>query len=555
MKIVRLLLSIFSFLTIACMMQAQEGEYILQESLTDARIVVNPAERETQQSFSFSSSSSYTVQVNTDSDGNDILSDAANEPSLAIDPNDPSRMVIGWRQFDTIGSSFRQAGIAYSDNGGNTWNVLEPLEAGVFRSDPVLAADNFGRFYYNSLAISPFRCNVFTSTDMVNWSDTISAQGGDKQWMAIDNNIGSSGTIYSNWSAAYSICDGNFTRSAQDNLSFDECFLMQPELFWGSIAVGPDGAVYEIGNIGGAIVVNRMLANDFNTDVIVDVTSTVDLNGQIAFGSAQAAGAPNPQGLLGQAWVAVDHSDTERKGSVYTLATTVNGADEKSNIYFNRSEDDGQTWVKKVLISGGDSVARWDWMGTMSVAPNGRVDVFWLDGRDSPIANFQSLYYTYSLDGGDNWADHERLSQSFNPFLGFPLQRKMGDYFHSVSMNDTAYLAWAGTFTGGQDVYFTKVAPNFPVAVDHVSAASSPFRVYPTLLTSNRELYVQSEHDVEVELQATDLSGRLILERSMRLQQGINYLEGMANQFSGTVLLTITSAQGERITHRIISIK
>ncbi len=51
-----------------------------------------------------------SVQVNIDPNGEDILNDAANEPSIAVDPTAPHRMAIGWRQFDNISSNFRQAG-------------------------------------------------------------------------------------------------------------------------------------------------------------------------------------------------------------------------------------------------------------------------------------------------------------------------------------------------------------------------------------------------------------------------------------------------------------
>ncbi len=64
-----------------------------------------------------------SVQVNVDEHGMNILGDAANEPSIAIDPTNPDRMVIGWRQFDTVDSDFRQAGFAYTDDGGKTWTV------------------------------------------------------------------------------------------------------------------------------------------------------------------------------------------------------------------------------------------------------------------------------------------------------------------------------------------------------------------------------------------------------------------------------------------------
>ena len=70
-----------------------------------------------------------SIQVNVNAQGNNIVGDAANEPSIAIDPTNPSRMAIGWRQFDTIRSDFRQSGGSYSHDGGQTWTfpgVLEP---------------------------------------------------------------------------------------------------------------------------------------------------------------------------------------------------------------------------------------------------------------------------------------------------------------------------------------------------------------------------------------------------------------------------------------------
>jgi hypothetical protein len=50
--------------------------------------------------------SGFTIrQVNVDDAGQNILGDAANEPSLVIDPTNPKRMAIGWRQF---GHHFQQ---------------------------------------------------------------------------------------------------------------------------------------------------------------------------------------------------------------------------------------------------------------------------------------------------------------------------------------------------------------------------------------------------------------------------------------------------------------
>ena len=52
-------------------------------------------------------------QVNVNGQGLNIAGDAANEPSIVIDPNAPNRISIGWRQFDSVSSNFRRGGRAY----------------------------------------------------------------------------------------------------------------------------------------------------------------------------------------------------------------------------------------------------------------------------------------------------------------------------------------------------------------------------------------------------------------------------------------------------------
>ena len=47
-----------------------------------------------------------SIQVNVDGEGRNMVGDAANEPSIAVDLNDPRRIAIGWRQFDSILSPF-----------------------------------------------------------------------------------------------------------------------------------------------------------------------------------------------------------------------------------------------------------------------------------------------------------------------------------------------------------------------------------------------------------------------------------------------------------------
>ena len=193
------------------------------------------------------------VQVNVDQFGMNIVGDAANEPSIAVDPNNPNNIAIGWRQFDTIVSNFRQAGVAYSSNGGQTWtaSVLDP---GQFRSDPVLDFDADGNFYYSSLTFvnNQFQVDMFKSTDGgTTWSNPPAfAFGGDKQWIAVDRTSGvGRGNVYQHWNVQFSMSPmTSFTRSIDGGSSFEDAIAgPDPFMKWGTMDVGPDGTLYVAG--------------------------------------------------------------------------------------------------------------------------------------------------------------------------------------------------------------------------------------------------------------------------------------------------------------------
>src|SRR6266404_8781814 len=101
-----------------------------------------------------------SYQVNVDVNHQNIVGDAANEPSIAVDPTNGNRMTIGWRQFDTYTSNFRQGGWGYTTDGGVTWTFPGVLEPGVFRSDPVLNSNETGTFFYLSL-LQTFCDNIY----------------------------------------------------------------------------------------------------------------------------------------------------------------------------------------------------------------------------------------------------------------------------------------------------------------------------------------------------------------------------------------------------------
>ncbi len=429
--------------------------------------IFSPAHRSWREGF-------FLTQVNVDASGMNIVGDAANEPSIAVDPIDPNRMVIGWRQFDTISSNFRQAGYGYTADGGQSWTFPGPIEPGVFRSDPVLDANNEGTIFYYSLTTSPsYACQVFRSDDGgVTWSDAVPAYGGDKGWMTIDRTGGlGEGNIYcaSRDGVSTTII---MTRSIDDGLSFQSPVTVPERPGRGTIAVGVDGELYATGSSfssGQFVVARSTNAYDPSATPVFEYSTTVDLGG-----SFTAYAGPNPSGLLGQAEVFCSHAPGTTYGNVYVLSSVDPPGADPLDVYFIRSTDRGVTWSAPVRINDDPTADAWQWFGTIAVAPSGRIDVVWLDTRDGPGIYDSSLYYAYSEDGGLTWSPNQRLSEAFDPHLGWPQQNKLGDYFDMVSEDHAAHVAWAGTFNGEQDVYYGRIS--------HASDA-------PALATATRILF------------------------------------------------------------------
>src|SRR5207302_11289238 len=75
-----------------------------------------------------------SYQVNVDANGNNILGDAANECPISVDPTNPNKMTIAWRQFNDVTSNFRQRGWGYTTDAGLTRHFPGVLQNNVFRS-------------------------------------------------------------------------------------------------------------------------------------------------------------------------------------------------------------------------------------------------------------------------------------------------------------------------------------------------------------------------------------------------------------------------------------
>ncbi len=414
-----------------------------------------------------------SYQVNVDASGHNITGDAANEPSIAVDPTNGSKITVGWRQFNSVASNFRQAGWSYTTNGGTSWTFPGVLENNVFRSDPVLHSDASGGFFYLSLLETFFDTMWRSLNGGMSWTNLAPAKGGDKQWFTIDktNSIGR-GFQYQCWSTSGNNYGGRqFTRSTDGGLTWLNPINIPNSPAWGTPDVDSNGTLF-IGGVnlgtGQAWCERSSNAKDSAVTPTFDQSTPVNLGGSIGFSELI-----NPVGLSGQVFLAVDRSGTSTNNNVYMLASVIpTGANNGTDVMFVRSTDAGHTFSTPVRVND-DPVNhnKWHWFGTLAVAPNGRIDSVWLDTRNAANNTDSQLFYSYSTDGGTTWAPNVAVSGSFNPFLGYPNQSKLGDYLTMVSDNTGGNVAYAATFNGEEDVYYVRVSPAMS-SLSLLSAAS-----------------------------------------------------------------------------------
>lgn len=147
------------------------------------------------------------------------------------------------------------------------------------------------------------------------------------------------------------------------------------------------------------------------------------------------------------------------------------------DIYLRVSRDSGRTWEDRVVVNDDADVPNVQHMHpNLSVAPNGRLDIVWMDTRNSPIppgtkttpaityVGHQDVYYTYSLDGGRTFAPNTRITDRI-------IDRRFGIWqgnadIHGptgiISTDDTVYFTWQDSRNGhgegsADDTYFASL--------------------------------------------------------------------------------------------------
>ena len=413
-----------------------------------------------------------SFQVNVDASGNNILGDAANECSISVDPTNGSKMTIAWRQFNSVTSNFRQGGWGYTTDGGMHWTFPGVLENNVFRSDPVTNSNEIGQFFYLSLQSdvnTSFFCDdLWRSTNGgQSWTcyrakeaPAEATSSGSPSIRPTARDMDSNTSRTTALTAAAAACNSNVPPTAGSHGRRPSLFptrLYTERSMWTRTAISLSA---EKGAPFSAFA--RAMPRSASQTPTFDRSTSVNMGGFIG------SGGINPAGLDGMVFLAIDRSGTATNNNIYMLASVVPSGRSTTDVMFVRSTDGGLTFSAPRRIND-DPVnpSKWHWFGTLSVAPNGRIDSVWYDTRNAANNTDSQLFYSWSTDGGVTWAPNVAVSNAFNPFEGYPNQSKIGDYITIVSDNTGANVAYSATFNFNanrgqheEDVYYVRVAPS-----------------------------------------------------------------------------------------------
>lgn len=149
--------------------------------------------------------------------------------------------------------------------------------------------------------------------------------------------------------------------------------------------------------------------------------------------------------------------------------------DADRDIWFRASHDSGRTWSERKVVNTSEpmpNVQHYD--PSLSIAPNGRLDIVWYDGRHSPTpevdlpsgnsGGFQDVYYRYSTDGGRTFSREVKVTDRI-------IDRSYGVWSNNhhvhgplgiVSTDDAAFITWQDSRNGtntasADDTYFASV--------------------------------------------------------------------------------------------------
>ena len=440
--------------------------------------------------------------------------DYPEEPSIAIDPANPNRIVAG----ANIQSYY------YSTDGGATWDgsVLQSNEHGVW-GDPCLIVDTLGYYYYFHLSnpasgswIDRIVCQRSTDGG-ITWNDgsAIGLNGThaqDKEWAVVDR---TTNTIYVTWTEfdSYGSSDPAdstrilFARSTDQGLTWSvpkrlskqagDCVDADNTVEGAVPAVGPDGQVYVswAGPLG--IMFDRSADKGdtwLDNDIFVN-----DFPGGWDFG------IPGISRCNGLPVTCCDISNGPYRGNIYINWSDQRNGESDTDIWLSRSSDGGDSWSVPIRVNN-DQAGKQQFFTWMTVDQVTGYLWFVFYDRRNYTGNNTDVYIALSRDGGETFTNFKISESPFIPSSGV----FFGDYTNISAHNNMVRPIWArlqnnalSVHTALIDTIYTEI-PDLSLAVDQEQES------YPNPFSDQTYYAFKLHHQSLVNLDVIDLFGHKV---------------------------------------------
>jgi hypothetical protein len=147
-----------------------------------------------------------------------------------------------------------------------------------------------------------------------------------------------------------------------------------------------------------------------------------------------------------------------RSGALYVVFTDARLG--RQQVVFRRSDDKGTTWSAPLGLSPDQAATGEARSPTISVAPNGRIDIAYYRSRSTGI---DDVYWVSSSDGGVRFV-HRQVNDS--PIQRTKYTEAIGNWYPPdvASTDDAAFVAWSDTknadqVSNTQDVLLRRMQP------------------------------------------------------------------------------------------------
>ena len=372
------------------------------------------------------------------------------EPTICIDPSQPSRIVAG-SVLDNV---------YVSNDGGRTWDIQRMQSSKGVYGDPVVRIDREGNIFYAHLSNpkgKPHGDDSFLDRIVVQrsedggktWNDGGHSQvrgshDQDKEWLYIDP---IDGTILMGWTEFDKYNSSKpedksrilFSKSTDKGDTWSEPIIISQ--YEGNCLdddMTPEGAVPVVGTDGTYYIVWA-----FDSKIYLDISKDqgntwLDKDRVIASQvNGWAQDIPGLDRCNGMPTIKCDISMGPYRGRLYVNWSDQRNGEDDTDIWVMYSDDRGVTWSAPHRVND-DEPGRHQFFSNMDVDPvTGFIYLVFYDRRGHDN-NATDVFLAYSTDGGATFTNRKINSTTFTP------QKSIffGDYTDISAYNNMVRPIW-----------------------------------------------------------------------------------------------------------------